>query len=47
MDKFFISLGLDATEINASLCRGWLYVGMIYMFGLATAFGIMIVFGID
>lgn len=41
MDKFFISMGLEAVEIKASPYRGWIYVGMIYLLGLTSAFGVM------
>jgi hypothetical protein len=41
MDKFFIKIGLDSQEIQSNPKRGILYIGMIYMFGIATAFLIM------
>jgi len=44
MDKIFICLGMDKTEIEASDIRGTLYVGMIYMVGLASAFLVMSIF---
>ena len=44
MDKFFIHLGMDKTEIEASDIRRTLYVGMIYMVGLASAFLVMSIF---
>jgi hypothetical protein len=41
MDKFFISIGLEAPEIMARPHRGYLYIGMLYSLGLASAFGTM------
>lgn len=41
MDKLFISVGFDAAEIRASTDSGWLYVGIVYFLGLASAFVVM------
>lgn len=41
MDKLFISIGFDAAEKSASADRGWLYVGIVYFLGLASAFMVM------
>ncbi|GLQ24229.1 hypothetical protein GCM10007853_21030 [Algimonas ampicilliniresistens] len=45
MDKFFIAIGLDETEIRESAYRGWLYVGMVYLLGIGSAFGVMTLIG--
>ena len=44
MDKMFISMGLDGKEIKDTQIRGVLYIGMIYMIGLTSAFLIMVLF---
>ena len=44
MDKMFISMGLDGKEIKDTQIRGVLYIGMIYMIGLTSAFLIMALF---
>ena len=41
MDKFFVRIGLDKSEIEASDIRGILYVGMVFMTGWTIAFLIM------
>ncbi len=41
MDKFFVSIGLDSGELEASENRGLLYVGIIFMSGVGVAFGVM------
>lgn len=41
MDRFHIALGYSRQELEAVEYRGWLYLGMIYMTGLASAFVIM------
>lgn len=41
MDKLFIAAGFQAGEIKTSHYRGWLYVGIVYFLGLASAFGVM------
>lgn len=43
MDKFFISIGFDAEEIHESPKRGGLYIGIVFMLGLASAFLLMTV----
>lgn len=45
MDKVFIAIGLDETEIRESIYRGWLYVGMVYFLGIGFAFGVMTIIG--
>lgn len=44
MDKFFIHIGFNREELTASNSRGWIYIGMIFLIGLSTAFFIMSVF---
>ncbi len=44
MDKVFISMGMDGKEIKDTQIRGVLYIGMIYMTGLTSAFLIMALF---
>lgn len=44
MDRLFISIGLDAKEIQNSPARGALYIGIICMIGLTSAFLIMALF---
>jgi|GEM_PF-3926205 len=44
MDRLFISIGLDPKEIKNSPLRGALYIGIIYVCGLTSAFLIMAVF---
>jgi len=41
MDGFFIRIGFEKRELEASYYRGQLYAGMIYMLGLASAFLLM------
>lgn len=41
MDAFFVAIGFKADEIKDSHIRGGLYIGMIYIAGMATAFLIM------
>jgi len=41
MDKVFIHLGMERVEIEASDIRGGLYIGMVFMTGLGSAFLIM------
>jgi hypothetical protein len=38
VDRFFAKLGLEEEELKSSPKRGFLYIGMIYMLGLITAF---------
>lgn len=45
MDDFFVRIGFKRRELNVSHYRGHLYVGVIYMFGLASAFLIMAALG--
>ena len=45
VDAVFIRAGFDRGELLRSNLRGSLYVGMVYMAGLASAFLIMAVFG--
>lgn len=45
MDHFFIRIGFQEDELKRSAIRGWLYMGMIYMIGLTTAFLIMALIG--
>ena len=44
LDRLFISIGLDSKDIENSPMRGALYIGIIYMIGLTSAFLIMAVF---
>ena len=41
MDRLFIALGFNSSEIKSAPHRGWLYAAMIYLLGIATAFGFM------
>lgn len=41
MDRFFIKIGFDPEDVQSNPRRGLLYIGMIYMSGMATAFLIM------
>lgn len=45
MDKMFIKAGFDRRELERSTNRGRLYVGMIFMLGMAFAFSIMTILG--
>jgi len=44
MDKFFVRIGLDKVEISAAEYRGLIYIGMIFMLGVAVAFLVMAAF---
>lgn len=41
MDRLFIKIEFDSEGIQNSSKRGILYIGMIYLAGMATAFIIM------
>lgn len=41
LDKFFISIGLEAQEIHESSIRSAIYIGIVFLLGLASAFLIM------
>lgn len=41
VDKFCVKLGLDTEEIQDSPHRGLLYIGIVFMLGMTTAFFIM------
>lgn len=41
MDRLLATFGFAREELDAVEYRGWLYLGMIYMMGLASAFVIM------
>lgn len=45
MDKFFVRIGFKRDELEASHLRGFLYVGIVYMIGLSSAFLIMTAIG--
>ena len=45
LDKFFLFLGLNEDELSQSSARGMLYVGMIFLAGIATAFLFMTAIG--
>lgn len=44
MDKFFVKIGFESQDIKRSSKRGFLYIGIIFMSGLAAAFFIMTIF---
>lgn len=41
LDRFFIKTGFDRQEIESTPHRGYLYIGIIFMLGMTTAFLIM------
>jgi len=45
MDKFFNRIGLDEQDIKTCSTRGLLYIGIIFMAGMMTAFLVMAVLG--
>lgn len=44
-DRLFVSAGLPCEELGTVKTRGLLYAGMMFMAGMATAFGIMALVG--
>lgn len=41
MDRFFARIGFSLHELHTSDYRGLLYIGMIFLSGMTTAFIIM------
>jgi len=41
MDRFFSKMGLEEQELKHSSQRGYLYMGMIFMLGITSAFLVM------
>jgi len=41
MDKLFSNIGLEEQELKESPRRGYLYIGMVFMFGSTCAFLVM------
>lgn len=38
MDRFFARIGFSIQELHTSHYRGLLYIGMVFMSGMTTAF---------
>jgi len=45
VDKFFIYIGFDKNELEMSDVRGLLYIGIVFMMGVSSAFIIMTLIG--